>query len=162
MHVGPTHLVQLPAEAFKDVVFVDLENWFALVEDGVHDHAERVHVRGRVTADGQDVLGGQVLRVGEAEGRQVGIPLFTRVLGLRSARGQREYRCDNTAGGQLGGAEETASPCTSESEGLAAEMLKSKPMIFQEPLLLRMTFSRHRFPWTIFTPLWRKDKPSEI
>lgn len=158
MHAGPTHLVQLPAEAFKDVVFVDLENWFALVEDGVHDHAERVHVRGRVAADGQDVLGGQVLRVGEAEGRQVGIPLFTRVLGLRRARGQREYRCDNTAGGP----EETASPGTSESEGLVAEMLKSKPMIFQEPLLLRMTFSRHRFPWTIFTLLWRKDKPSEI
>lgn len=138
-------------------MFVDLENWFALVEDGVHDHAERVHVRGRVAADGQDVLGGQVLRVGEAEGRQVGIPLFTRVLGLRSARGRREYRCDYTAGGPFGGAEQT-----SESEGLAAEMLKSKPMIFQEPLLLRMTFSRHRFPWTIFTPLWRKDKPSEI
>lgn len=105
VHVSPTHLVQLPAEAFKDVVFVDLENWLALVEDGVHDHAERVHVRGRVAADGQDVLGGQVLRVGEAEGRQVGIPLFTRVLGLRSARGQHEYRCDSTAGGQFGIAE---------------------------------------------------------
>lgn len=51
---------------------------------------------------------------------------------------------------------------TSASEGLVEEMLKSKPMIFQAPLLLRMMFSRHKFPWTIFTPLWRKDKPSEI
>lgn len=51
---------------------------------------------------------------------------------------------------------------TSASEGLVEEMLKSKPMIFQDPLLLRMMFSRHKFPWTIFTPLWRKDKPSEI
>lgn len=41
-------------------------------------------------------------------------------------------------------------------------MLKSKPMIFQDPLLLRMMFSGHKLPWTIFTPLWRKDKPSEI
>lgn len=41
-------------------------------------------------------------------------------------------------------------------------MLKSKPMIFQDPLLLRMMFSGHKLPWTIFTPLCRKDKPSEI
>lgn len=65
-------------------MFVDLENWFALIKDGMHDHAKRVHVRGRVTADGQDVLRGQVLRVGEAERSQVGIPLFTRVLWLRT------------------------------------------------------------------------------
>lgn len=88
VNVGPTHLVQLPAEALKDVVFVDLENWFALIEDSVHDHAKGVHVRSRVAADRQNVLGGQVLGVGEAEGRQVGIPLFTRVLRLRSRRGQ--------------------------------------------------------------------------
>lgn len=88
VHVSPTCLVQLPAEALKNVVFVDLENWFSLVEDSMHDHAKRVHVRGRVAADGQDVLRGQVLGVGEAERGHVGIPLFTRVLGLRSTRGQ--------------------------------------------------------------------------
>lgn len=69
-------------------MLVDLENWFALVEDSMHDHAKRVHVRGRVTADRQDVLRGQVLGVGEAERWQVGIPLLTRVLRLRSTRGQ--------------------------------------------------------------------------
>lgn len=78
------HLVQLPAEALEDVVLVDLENGFALVEDGVHDHAQRVHVGGRVAADGQDVLRGEVLGVGEAERREVGLPLLTRVLGLRT------------------------------------------------------------------------------
>ena len=51
---------------------------------------------------------------------------------------------------------------TSASDGLLEEMLKSKPMIFQAPLLLRMIFSGHKLPWTILTPLWRKDKPSEI
>lgn len=84
-----THLVQLPAEALKYVMLVDLENRLALIEDGVHDHAQRVHVGGGVTADGQDVLGGQVLGVGEAEWREVGLPLFTRVLGLKRMR-QRE------------------------------------------------------------------------
>lgn len=51
---------------------------------------------------------------------------------------------------------------TSASDGLLEEMLKSKPMIFQEPLLFRMMFSRHRLPCTIFTPLCRNDNPSEI
>lgn len=88
VHISQTCLVQLSAKALKNVMFVDFENWFAFVKDGMHDHAKRVHVRGRVTADGQDVLRGQVLRVGEAEGRQVGIPLFTCVLRLRSTRGQ--------------------------------------------------------------------------
>lgn len=77
-----THLVQLPAEALKDVMLVDLENRLALIEDCMHDHAQRVHVRGRVTADGQDILRGEVLRVREAEWREVGLPLFTCVLGL--------------------------------------------------------------------------------
>lgn len=141
-------------------MFVDLENWFALVKDGMHDHAKRVHVRGRVTADGQDVLRGQVLGVGEAERRQVGIPLFTRILRLRSMRGQWNT-CDNTAGGQFDQAKNPPQH-TSASEGFVDEMLKSKPIIFQEPLLLRIMFSGHKFPWTIFTPLWRNDNPSEI
>lgn len=64
-------------------MLVDLENRLALVEDGMHDHAQRVHVGGGVAADGQDVLGGQVLGVGEAERREVGLPLFTCVLGLK-------------------------------------------------------------------------------
>lgn len=63
-------------------MLVDLENRLSLVEDGVHDHAQRVHVGGRVAADGQNVLRGQVLGVREAERREVGLPLFTRVLGL--------------------------------------------------------------------------------
>lgn len=162
VNVGPTHLVQLPAEALKDVVFVDLENWFALIEDSVHDHAKGVHVRSGVAADRQNVLRGQVLGVGEAEGWQVGIPLFTRVLRLRSRRGQ--WNTDVTTQLEVTLVEQRKGfpPHTSESEGLVDEMLKSKPMIFQEPLLLRMMFSGHRFPWTILTPLWRKDKPSEI
>lgn len=81
-----THLVQLPAEALKYVMLVDFENRLALIEDGMHDHAQRVHVRGGVTADGQDVLRGQVLRVGEAEWREVGLPLFTCVLKLKRMR----------------------------------------------------------------------------
>lgn len=81
-----THLIQLPAEALKYVVLVDFENRLALIEDGVHDHAQRVHVGGGVTADGQDVLRGEVLRVGEAERREVGLPLFTRVLKLKRMR----------------------------------------------------------------------------
>lgn len=81
-----THLIQLPAEALKNVVLVDLENRLALVEDGMHDHAQRVHVGGGVTADGQDVFRSQVLRVGEAERRKVGLPFFTRVLGLKRVR----------------------------------------------------------------------------
>lgn len=64
-------------------MLVDLENRLALVEDGMHDHAQRVHVGGRVTADGQDVLRGQVFRVGQAEWREVGLPLFTCVLRLK-------------------------------------------------------------------------------
>lgn len=81
-----THLVQLPAEALKYVMLVDLENRLALIEDSVHDHAQRVHVGGRVTADGQDVLRGQVLWVSEAERRKVGLPLFTCVLELKRMR----------------------------------------------------------------------------
>lgn len=51
---------------------------------------------------------------------------------------------------------------TSASDGLLEEMLKSKPMIFQAPLLFSMMFSRHRLPCTILTPLCRKDRPSDI
>lgn len=51
---------------------------------------------------------------------------------------------------------------TSASDGLLEEMLKSKPMIFQAPLLFRMMFSGHRLPCTIFTPLCRKERPSDI
>lgn len=40
------YLVQLPAEALENVMLVNLENRLALVEDGVHDHAQRVHVGG--------------------------------------------------------------------------------------------------------------------
>ena len=81
-----THLVQLPAEALKYVMLVDLENRLSLIEDGMHDHAQRVHVGGRVAADGQDVLRGQVLWVSEAERRKVGLPLFTCVLELKRTR----------------------------------------------------------------------------
>lgn len=81
-----THLVQLPAEALKNVVLVDLENRLALIEDGMHDHAQRVHVGGRVTADRQDVLRGQVLGVREAKWRKIGLPLFTCVLRLKRTR----------------------------------------------------------------------------
>lgn len=42
--VASAHLVKLPAEAFKNVMLVDLENRLALVEDRVHDHAQRVHI----------------------------------------------------------------------------------------------------------------------
>lgn len=78
-----THLVKLPAETLKYVVLVDLENRLALIEDGVHDHTQWVHVRGRVAADREYVLGGQVLRVGQAQRRKVGLPLFTCILRLR-------------------------------------------------------------------------------
>lgn len=142
-------------------MFVDLENRFALVKDGMHDHAKRVHVRGRVTTDGQDVLRGEVLRIGEAERRQVGIPLFTRVLRLRSMR--RQWNTHVTIQLEVNFIKQNSLPKhTSASEGFVDEMLKSKPIIFQEPLLLRIMFSGHKFPWTIFTPLWRNDKPSEI
>ena len=80
----------MPAEALEYVVLVDLENRLALVEDGMHDHAQRVHVGGGVTADGQDVLGGQVLRVREGEWGEVGLPLFTCVLRLRKMREHEE------------------------------------------------------------------------
>lgn len=63
-------------------MLVDLENRLAVIEDGMHDHAQRVHVRGRVAADGEYVLRGQVLRVRETKRREVGLPLFTCVLGL--------------------------------------------------------------------------------
>lgn len=170
-----THLVQLPAKALKNVMLVDLENRLALIEDGMHDHAQWVHVRGRVTADGQDVFRGQVLGVGEAERREVGLPLFTRVLRLKRTS-EHENTKDVTILLDIEHLE-GSTPCltrlycpteqksfqhTSASEGLVEEMLKSKPMIFQDPLLLRMMFSGHKLPWTIFTPLWRKDKPSEI
>lgn len=153
-----THLVQLPAKTLKNVMLVDLENGLALVKDGMHDHAQGIHVRGRVTADGQDVFRRQVLGVGEAERREVGVPLFTRVLKLKMTRGHentnmQRYYCQT---------KQKSFQHTSASEGLVEEMLKSKPMIFQDPLLLRMMFSGHRLPWTILTPLWRKDKPSEI
>lgn len=168
-----THLVQLPAEALKNVMLVDLENRLALIEYGMHDHAQRVHVRGRVTADGQDVLRGQVFGVGEAEWRKIGLPLFTCVLRLKR---MREYKGVTIPLGiilveHLEGSKPCLTDCTkgtkvfqhtSASEGFVEEMLKSKPMIFQAPLLLRMMFSKHKLPWTIFTPLWRKDKPSEI
>lgn len=84
-------LVQLSAEALKNVVFVDLENRLPLVEDGVNDHAQRVHVGGGVTADRQDVLGRQVLGVGEAEGGQVGLPLFTGIFRLKT--GENTEKC---------------------------------------------------------------------
>lgn len=51
---------------------------------------------------------------------------------------------------------------TSASDGLLEEMLKSKPMIFQAPLLFRMMFSVHRLPCTIFTLLCRNERPSDI
>lgn len=86
------YLVQLPAEALENVMLVNLENRLALVEDGVHDHAQRVHVGGWVTADGQDVLRGQVFRVGEAERREIGLPLFTCVLRLKRTR---EHKNEN-------------------------------------------------------------------
>ena len=75
-----THLVQLPAETLKNVMLVDLEYRLALVEHSMHDDAKGVHVRDGVAADGQDVLRGQVLGVGEAQRRKVGFPLFTCVL----------------------------------------------------------------------------------
>lgn len=81
---GPApYLIQLPAEALKDVVLVDLENGLSVVEEGVHDHAQRVHVGGTVAADGQDVLGRQILGVGEAEWGEVGFPFFARVPWLK-------------------------------------------------------------------------------
>lgn len=67
-------------------MLVDLENRLALVEDGMHDNAQRVHVRGGVAADRQDVFRRQVLWVGEAEWRLIGLPLFARVLGLQRTR----------------------------------------------------------------------------
>lgn len=81
----------MPAETLKNIVLVDLDYRLAFVENGVHYDSERVHVGGRVTADGQDVFRGQVLRVGEAERRKVGLPLFTCVLQLNS----RENRDGN-------------------------------------------------------------------
>lgn len=86
MGLVSSHLVQLPAETLKNVMFVDLEYRLALVEYSMHDNAERVHVRGGVTADGQYVLRGQVLRIGEAQRRKVGFPLFTCVLQLKAKR----------------------------------------------------------------------------
>lgn len=81
-----THLVKLSAKTLKNVMLVDLENRLALVEDSVHDNAQWVHVRGGVAADGQDVFRRQVLWVGEAEWRLIGLPLFARVLGLQRTR----------------------------------------------------------------------------
>lgn len=46
-----TYLVQLPAETLKNVMLVDLENRLPLIEDSMHDHAQRIHVRGSVTAN---------------------------------------------------------------------------------------------------------------
>ena len=93
------YLVQLPAEALENVMLVNLENRLALVEDSVHDHTQRVHVGGWVTADGQDVLGGQVLRVGEAERREIGLPLFTCVLRLKRTR---EHKNENLESSRQG------------------------------------------------------------
>lgn len=45
-------------------MLVDLENRLPLIEDSMHDHAQRIHVRGSVTANRQYVLGSQVLWVG--------------------------------------------------------------------------------------------------
>lgn len=73
-------------------MLVDLENRLALIEDGMHDHAQRVHIRGGVAADGQDVLRGQVFRVGEAERRKVGLPLFTCVLRLERTRAHENIK----------------------------------------------------------------------
>lgn len=67
-------------------MLVDLENRLALVEDSVHDNAQRVHVRGRVAADRQDVFRCQVLRVREAEWRLIGLPFLASVLGLKRTR----------------------------------------------------------------------------
>lgn len=47
-----THLVQLPAETLKNIMFVDLKNRFAFIEYSMYDHTEGVHVRCGVTADG--------------------------------------------------------------------------------------------------------------
>lgn len=76
-------------------MLVDLEHRLPLIEDSMHDHAQRVHVRGRVTANRQYILRGQVLWVGEAEWRKVGLPLFTCVLGLKEmkVRCQKASRC---------------------------------------------------------------------
>lgn len=82
----------MPAKALKNVMLVDFENRLALVKDGMHDHAQGIHVRGRVTADGQDVFRRQVLRVGEAEWREVGLPLFTCVLRLKKTRGHENTK----------------------------------------------------------------------
>lgn len=65
-------------------MLVDLDYWLALVENGVHHNAERVHVGDRVAANRQDVLRGEVLGVGEAKRWKAGLPLFTRVLQLRA------------------------------------------------------------------------------
>lgn len=46
-----TYLVQLPAETLKNVMLVDLENRLPLIEDSMHDHAQRIHVRGSITAN---------------------------------------------------------------------------------------------------------------
>lgn len=92
-----THLVKLPAETLKNVMLVDLENRLALVEDSVHDHAQRVHVRGGVAADRQDVFRGQVLWVGEAERRLIGLPLFACVLGLQRTREHVQTTQDETS-----------------------------------------------------------------
>lgn len=92
-----THLVKLPAETLKNVMLVDLENRLALVEDSVHDHTQRIHIRGGVAADGQDVFRGQVLWVGEAERRLIGLPLFARVLGLQRTREHVQTTQDETS-----------------------------------------------------------------
>lgn len=77
-----SHLVQLPAETLENILLIDLEHRLSLIEDCVHDHAQRVHVRDGVTADGQDVLRSHVFRIRQAEGGQIGVPLFTYVFGL--------------------------------------------------------------------------------
>lgn len=50
---------------------------------------------------------------------------------------------------------------TSCSEGLVDDTQKSKPIIFQAPLLFKIIFSGVIFPWTIFTLLCKNDNPSE-
>lgn len=79
-----THLVQLPAEALKNVMLVYLEDGLALIKNGVHDDPQRVHVRGGVTTNRKYVLRSQILWVREAEWRKVGFPLFARVLWLKT------------------------------------------------------------------------------
>lgn len=81
--VWTLHLVQLSAEALEYVLLVDLKDGLAFIEHGVDQHAQGVHIRSHVTADGQDVLRSDIFWVREAERREIGVPLFTNILGLK-------------------------------------------------------------------------------